>query len=83
MSEPFSKNMNLLKKRTIDCEKAKKKREEETLRNMKDEVHRLEDPASGGYPTMEEKTWIIHLEYGILEILKDREETWRLKSKAI
>jgi len=48
--------MNLPKKKMLDCRKAKKNGEEDTLINIEDELHKLEDPASSGYETMEENS---------------------------
>eukprot|EP00253_Pinus_taeda_P021742 PITA_21742 len=81
--EYFAGNLLRLKKRTIEWAKKKKKKDEESLKNIEAELARLEESHRGGFVSAEAKSHVVQLESEILEILKEREETWRLKCKAI
>lgn len=79
----FVGKLNLLKIKTIEWAKEKKKKDEEYLRIIKESLARLKDPFGGGYVSTEAKEKVIKLKVDHLGILKDREEIWRLKSRAI
>jgi len=53
MTKHLARNLICLKKRTIEWEKEKKKKEEETLCKIQFELVKLEDSDSGGYDTPE------------------------------
>ncbi len=61
----------------------KKLKEEETLENVNSELSLLEDPGGNGYGTIESRARLQELEMERRRILQLREESWRLKSRAI
>jgi len=72
-----------MKNETIEWEKAKKIKEEAELSRIGEELDQLGSPEEDGYETIEKRERIKSLETEQRNILNDREEQWRLKSRAI
>ena len=61
----------------------KKEKEEEELKRVNSELAQLEDPEGGGYASIDSRNKIKELEASRRNILQLREESWRLKSRAL
>eukprot|EP00253_Pinus_taeda_P003525 PITA_03525 len=79
----FMENMKRMKKVTMDWAKKRKQKQNEVLISIDRELGELEKPDSNGYESQEAKDKILLLEKQRRQILLDREEEWRLKSRAI
>eukprot|EP00253_Pinus_taeda_P036521 PITA_36521 len=76
-------NLKRLKKATISWAKARKEAQIEELTKISEELKKLESIEEDGYLTQVSKEKILHLEKLKTKILLDKEEEWRLKSRAI
>jgi len=83
MATYFAEKLNLLKKKTIIWTREKKKKDDEALKYIEDILSRLESLVGGGFEFAKTKGQVIKLEVDHLRILKDKEESWQLKSSAI
>lgn len=81
--EKFMQNLHHIKRRSIDWAKIKRKRDDEALYNIEEELTRLEDPVNGGFSSLEAKQHVIQLEAEKIKLLKEKEETWRLRSRSL
>eukprot|EP00253_Pinus_taeda_P016222 PITA_16222 len=79
----FLENLKRPKKATIDWAKARKVSQNEALSKIDAELRALEEPEADGYVNQESKDKVLMLEKQRSKILLDREEEWRLKSRAI
>eukprot|EP00253_Pinus_taeda_P015079 PITA_15079 len=79
----FKENLKRLKKATIEWASDRKKKQNEDLNKIDDELRTLEDPEGNAYATQGLKERIVTLEKMRAKILLEKEEEWRLKSRAI
>eukprot|EP00253_Pinus_taeda_P032143 PITA_32143 len=79
----FYQKFLLLKKLTIKWAKDKTQKDNQTLTSVEADLAGLNDENNRGYINLEDKAHLIDLENKRAKILKEREETWRLKSRAI
>ncbi len=79
----FMENLKRLKKATISWKKDRKQNQNEELSKIREELKNLESIEEDGYLTQASKDRILHLEKLQNKILLDKEEEWRLKSRAI
>eukprot|EP00253_Pinus_taeda_P036400 PITA_36400 len=79
----FMDNLKRLKKATIEWAKARKISQNEELSKIDADLRAMEDPEAEGYVNQESKDKILLLEKQRNKILLDKEEEWRLKSRAI
>eukprot|EP00253_Pinus_taeda_P019311 PITA_19311 len=79
----FMENLKKLKKDTMEWAKDRKQKQNEELSKIDAELRALEEPEADGYATQESKEKILMLEKRRGKLLLDREEEWRLKSRAI
>eukprot|EP00253_Pinus_taeda_P019430 PITA_19430 len=78
----FMENLKRLKKATISWAKARKEAQNEEFTKISEELKKLESIEEDGYLTQASKEKILHLEKLKTKILLDKEEEWRLKSRA-
>lgn len=81
--EGFYSNLIKLKQLSIDWARRKNAKEEHTLGDIENQLATLTDEQGRGYTSITAKLHLVNLETQRLKILLDREETWRLRSKAI
>lgn len=67
----------------MEWAKARKQKQNEEITKINAALQELEDPETDGYATQESKERILRLEKLRNQIMLDREEEWRLKSRAI
>eukprot|EP00253_Pinus_taeda_P033452 PITA_33452 len=79
----FMENLKRLKKANISWAKDKKDKQNEELIRIREELKKLESTEEDGYISQACKDRILHLENLQNKILLDKEEEWRLKSRAI
>lgn len=79
----FMENLKRLKKATVEWAKTRKQKQNEKLTQIDVELWELESTESNGYASQESKDRILLLESQRNQILLDREEELRLKSRAI
>eukprot|EP00253_Pinus_taeda_P008946 PITA_08946 len=79
----FMENLKRLKKATIEWASDRKKKQNEDLNKIDDELRILEEPEENAYATQGLKERIVFLEKMRAKILLEKEEEWRLKSRAI
>eukprot|EP00253_Pinus_taeda_P002268 PITA_02268 len=79
----FMENLKRLKKTTVEWASDRRKKQNEALNKIDDELRALEAPKVDAYATQESKERIVTLEKSREKILLDKEEEWRLKSRAI
>eukprot|EP00253_Pinus_taeda_P030442 PITA_30442 len=79
----FMKNLNRLKRATIEWAANRKRKSNANLARIDEALSALEDPDADAYISQEEKERILGLEKRRAKILLDKEEEWRLKSRAI
>lgn len=72
-----------LKQSTISWAKEKSLKDEAVLKSIEIDLQALESLEGDGYETKEKKRRIKAMEGERYRILKDNEEKWRLKSRAI
>lgn len=61
----------------------KRAKDDHILKDIEVELANLEDMDGCGFETSEAKDRLIKIEVDRNKILKDKEETWRLRSRAI
>eukprot|EP00253_Pinus_taeda_P023068 PITA_23068 len=76
-------NLKRLKKATISWAKDRKLKQNEELNRIREELKQMESIEEDGYSSQASKDRILHLEKLQNKILLDKEEEWRLKSRAI
>eukprot|EP00253_Pinus_taeda_P010579 PITA_10579 len=76
-------NLKRLKKATIEWAAERRKKQNESLNKLDIQIRELEDPEADAYATQESKERIVNLEKSRAKILLDKEEEWKLKSRAI
>eukprot|EP00253_Pinus_taeda_P002811 PITA_02811 len=76
-------NLKNLKKATISWAKERKLKQNEELGNIREELKQLESVEVDGYSSQSSKDRILHLEKLQNKILLDKEEEWRIKSRAV
>lgn len=79
----FMENLKRIKKLTLNWAKSKKEKEDVELKEIEDWLHNSLSGDNLGLLTEESKTFLTHKEKRRKEILKDKEELWGLKSRAI
>eukprot|EP00253_Pinus_taeda_P034819 PITA_34819 len=79
----FMENLKRLKKATIEWAADRKKKQNEDLIKTDEELRLLELPETNAYATQATKERIVALEKKREKILLEKEEEWRLKSRAI
>eukprot|EP00253_Pinus_taeda_P016357 PITA_16357 len=79
----FMENLKRLKKTTISWEKDRKVKQNEERIRIREELKNLESTEEDGYISQASKDRILHLEKLQNQILLDKEEEGRLKSRAI
>eukprot|EP00253_Pinus_taeda_P019692 PITA_19692 len=79
----FMENLKRLKKATISWAKDRKLKQNEALNRIREELKQMESIEEDGYSSQASKDRILHLEKLQNKILLDKEEEWRLKSRAI
>eukprot|EP00253_Pinus_taeda_P010417 PITA_10417 len=79
----FMENLKRLKKATVIWAKERRLKQNEVLRKIREELELLESPEEDGYQSQSTKDRILQLEKGQNKILLDKEEEWRIKSRAI
>eukprot|EP00253_Pinus_taeda_P009121 PITA_09121 len=79
----FANKLLTLKHKSIEWEKEKGIKDENTLRDMELELEYLGDREGQGFVSFKAKERLIKLEMDCNRILKDQEETWHLRSHAI
>ena len=82
-SKTFMNNLTRLKAATKNWVIQKSLKEDEELRAINVELDLLEDPEGGGYAILASRDRIQMLEADRRRILQVKEESWRLKSRAI
>eukprot|EP00253_Pinus_taeda_P025948 PITA_25948 len=83
LAKGFCHNLSQLKHLSINWEKEKHQREDSLLSHIESELSTLLDERTLGFVSGEDKTHLIELENQKAKILKEREESLRLKSRAI
>lgn len=83
LAEGFFHNLSQLKYLSITSAKEKDERDDHTLSQIESELSELMDDHNKGFTTTNDKSHLTELEKQREKILKEREETWRLKSRAI
>eukprot|EP00253_Pinus_taeda_P009046 PITA_09046 len=83
LAKGFCSNLTLLKHITINWAKEKNRKESEQLTSIEAELLSLQDDRNLGFISGEEKTRLIELENQKANILRLREESNRLRSRAI
>lgn len=76
-------NLKRLKRATIEWASKRRRKQNEDLVKIEEALGLLEDPTSDTYVSQESKEKILTLERSRAKILLDKEEEWRLKSRAI
>eukprot|EP00253_Pinus_taeda_P035564 PITA_35564 len=79
----FMENLKRLKKATLFWAKDRRLKQNEDLHKIREELKMLESPEEDGYQSQSSKDRILHLEKLQNKILLDKEEEWRIKSRAI
>eukprot|EP00253_Pinus_taeda_P002170 PITA_02170 len=79
----FMENLKRLKRATIAWAAERRRKQNEELVKIKEALGILEDPDSDAYVSQESKEKVLTLERSKAKILLDKEEEWRLKSRAI
>ena len=79
----FASNIKILKRAIKEWEVKKIFREEQELKFVESEIPGILDAEGGGMLTVESKEVFTALEGRRKMLLQDKEETWRLKSRAI
>jgi len=79
----FADNIKKLKRLIKDWSIAKKRREELELKQLEEELLRLYESDGGGLISQDSKEELARLEGRRNTLLAEKEETWRLKSRAI
>ena len=79
----FMENLKRLKKATITWAKDRKIKQNEELSRIKEDLKSLESLEGNGYSSQASKEKILQLEKLQNKILLDKEEEWRLKSRAV
>eukprot|EP00253_Pinus_taeda_P010845 PITA_10845 len=79
----FMENLKRLKKATISWAKDKKLKQNEEMIRIREELKQMESMEIDGYSSQVSKDRILHLEKQQNKILLEREEEWRIKSRAI
>lgn len=82
-AEGFCHNLSQLKQITMASAKEKKAKDDWKILDIEAELGTLMDDRNLGFTSAEEKNKLIKLEMQKDKILKEREEAWRLKSRAI
>eukprot|EP00253_Pinus_taeda_P008490 PITA_08490 len=82
LARGFCCNLNLLKHLTINWAREKNRKESESLTSIEADLHSLRDDRNLGFISGEEKTRLIELENQKENILRLREESKRLRSRA-
>eukprot|EP00253_Pinus_taeda_P003035 PITA_03035 len=79
----FMENLKRLKKATISWVKDRKLKQNEEMIRIREELKQMEIMEIDGYSSQVSKDKILHLEKQQNKILLEREEEWRIKSRAI
>lgn len=79
----FMENLKILKKKALSWEKAKKLGEDVELSDIETLLNSNSRGESSEFLTKESKSLLVFKEKRHREILKEREDLWRLKSQAI
>eukprot|EP00253_Pinus_taeda_P033560 PITA_33560 len=79
----FMENLKRLKKATISWAKDRKLKQNEEMIRIREELKQMESTEIDGYSSQVSKDRILHLEKQQNKILLEREEEWRIKSRAI
>eukprot|EP00253_Pinus_taeda_P025838 PITA_25838 len=79
----FMENLKRLKKATVIWAKERRLNQNEALSKIREELELLESPEEDGYQSQSTKDRILQLEKGQNKILLDKEDEWRIKSRAI
>eukprot|EP00253_Pinus_taeda_P032275 PITA_32275 len=82
-TEVIANNLARIKYRTIIWAKEKKKRDEDTILKIDDDILEMEGTSNASYSSLERKEHLINLETKKIRLLRWQEETWRIKSKVI
>eukprot|EP00253_Pinus_taeda_P015629 PITA_15629 len=83
LADGFCHNLSQLKHLSITWAKEKDQRDDHTLSQIESKLSELMDDRNKGFTTTNDKSHLIELEKQKEKILNEREETWRLKSRAI
>ncbi len=83
ITEGFVSNLKELKRLSKIWAHSKRDQEVQTLSEIESEIAALEDKQGGVFISRDQKDKITELISKRGKILKDREETWRLRSRAI
>lgn len=79
----FMENLKRMKSATISWARDRKLNQNEELTRIREDLKNLECPDSEGYSSQESKDRILLLEQRQTRILLEREEEWRIKSRAV
>eukprot|EP00253_Pinus_taeda_P034852 PITA_34852 len=79
----FMENLKRLKKATISWAKDKKLKQNEEMSRIREELKQMESMEIDGYSSQVSKDRILLLEKQQNKILLEKEEEWRIKSRAI
>eukprot|EP00253_Pinus_taeda_P033725 PITA_33725 len=79
----FMENLKILKKATISWAKDKKLKKNEEMSRIREEVKQMESMEIDGYSSQVSRDRILLLEKQQNKILLEKEEEWRIKSRAI
>jgi len=79
----FVDNLKRIKEKVKIWAFEKRQREDQELKNIETTLQSISEEEGGGYLTVESKDALLRLEERRNKILKEKEETWRLKNRAI
>eukprot|EP00253_Pinus_taeda_P025512 PITA_25512 len=79
----FMENLKRLKKATISWAKDKKLKQSEEMSRIREELKHMESMETDGYSSQASKDRILFLEKQQNKTLLEKEEEWRIKSRAI
>jgi len=83
LTKDFCHNLSQLNHLSINSAKDKHYREEFLLTQIESELSILLDDRNLGFASIDDKTHLIELENLKARILKEKEESWHLRSRAI
>jgi hypothetical protein len=79
----FVENLKRIKAKTKIWAFQKRQNEDLELKEIESQLQRISEEEGGGYATLEAKISLLRMEERRNKLLKEKEEMWRLKSRAI
>lgn len=83
VSEAFAKKMLYFKQKSIEQAREKRIKDDHILKDIEVELANLLNKDGRGFDSPETKERLVKIEVDRNKILKDREGTWRLRSRSI